>query len=217
MNRLVRSRWAAIGAAVAVTLGAGGLVGVNAASTSSTLVPITPARVLDTRSGDRVGALDVAGSGTPYRLKIAGTGDIPASGVTGVSLNVTAVDTRANDFGGYVTVYPCTSTTSARPDVSNLNFVSGQTLANAVTVPVSTDGHICFYVYGTAHLLADASGYYAGSTSSTADAYTKAETDALLDGKADQTDLDTLTTTVDAKADQTDLDTLTTTVDAKAD
>ncbi|MGA1748253.1 MAG: hypothetical protein ACO4BZ_11315, partial [Ilumatobacteraceae bacterium] len=157
---LTRSRWAAIGAAVAVTLGAGGLVGVNAADEASTLVPITPTRILDTRSGDRVGSLDVAGDSTPYRLKVTGAADIPTTGVTGVSLNVTAVETQANDYGGYVTIYPCASTSTAKPEVSNLNFVSGQTLANAVTVPVSTDGYICFYVYGTAHLLADANGYY---------------------------------------------------------
>ena len=185
MTSLVRSRWAAIGAAVAVTLGAGGLISVNAANNSSTLVPVTPTRILDTRSGDRVGSLDVAGNSTPYRLKIVGAADIPTSGVTGVSLNVTAVDTQANDYGGFLSVYPCASTTSAKPDVSTLNFVTGQTLANAVTVPVSTDGYICFYVYGTAHLLADANGYYTQTAGGGAiDAYTKAETDTLLDAKA---------------------------------
>ena len=209
---LARSRWAAIGAAVAVTLGAGGLVGVNAANTASTLVPISPVRVLDTRSGDRVGSLNVAGDADPYRLQITGANGIPSDAVNGVSLNVTAVDTLANDYGGYLSVYPCASTSSAKPDVSTLNFVSGQTLANAVTVPVSTDGYICLYVYGTAHLLVDANGYYTTATSGAVDAYTKAETDTLIDTKADQTDVDTLSDTVDAKADQTDLDTLNNTV-----
>jgi len=160
MSSLVRSRWAAIGAAVAVTLGAGGLISVNAENDTSSLVPITPERILDTRSADRVGSLDTAGASDPYRLKVAGTADIPAAGVTGVSLNVTAVETQANDFGGFVSVYPCASTSTTKPDVSNMNFGSGQTIANAVTVPVSADGYICLYVYGTAHLLVDANGYY---------------------------------------------------------
>jgi len=102
-----RARWAAIGAAVAVTLGAGGLVGVNAANESAaTLTPIQPVRILDTRSGNPVGSLDFAGNSQPYRLKVAGASGsgIPESGVTGVSLNVTAVSTRANDYGGFVTV-----------------------------------------------------------------------------------------------------------------
>lgn len=189
MGQTSRSRWAAIGAAIAVTLGAGGLVGVNAAGRASTLVPIDPVRILDTRSGDRVGSLDVAGASDPYRLKVAGVSGIPSTGVTGVSLNVTAVDTQSNDYGGFVTVYPCATASSARPDVSNLNFRSGQTLANSVTVPVSANGYICFYVYGTAHLLADANGYYTeNTTGGTIDAYTKTETysddevDALIAG-----------------------------------
>ncbi|MGB0470335.1 MAG: YncE family protein [Ilumatobacteraceae bacterium] len=161
MTSLVRSRWAAIGAAVAVTLGAGSLISVNASGSTSSLVPITPERILDTRSADRVGSLDTAGASDPYRLKVTGTADIPATGVTGVSLNVTAVDTQTNDFGGFVSVYPCASVSTTKPDVSNMNFGSGQTIANAVTVPVSADGHICLYVYGTAHLLVDANGYYA--------------------------------------------------------
>ena len=74
---MIRSRWAAIGAAVAVTLGAGGLISVNAADDTSSLVPITPERILDTRSADRVGSLDTAGASDPYRLKITGTADGP--------------------------------------------------------------------------------------------------------------------------------------------
>ena len=207
-HHLSRSRWAAIGAAVAVTLGAGGLISVNAANDTSSLVPITPARILDTRSGDRVGSLDTAGASDPYRLKVVGTDGIPTSGVTAVSLNVTAVDTQTNDYGGYVSVYPCAAVSSVKPDVSNMNFGSGQTIANAVTVPVSTDGHICLYVYGTAHLLVDANGYYTQASSGTVDGYTKSETDTQLATKADQTDVDTLENTVNTKANQTTVDTL---------
>lgn len=192
MGQTSRSRWAAIGAAIAVTLGAGGLVGVNAAGSASTLVPIDPVRILDTRSGDRVGSLDVAGASEPYRLKIAGVSGIPSEGVTGVSLNVTAVDTQSNDYGGFVTVYPCATASSARPDVSNLNFRSAQTLANSVTVPVSANGYICFYVYGTAHLLADANGYYTeNAAGATIDAYTKGESDARYLSVSDSKSLDT--------------------------
>ena len=167
MTSLIRSRWAAIGAAVAVTLGAGGLISVNAANDTSSLVPITPTRILDTRSADRVGSLDTAGASDPYRLKITGTASIPATDVTGVSLNVTAVETQTNDFGGFVSVYPCASVSTTKPDVSNMNFGSGQTIANAVTVPVSADGHICLYVYGTAHLLVDTNGYYTQTNTAT--------------------------------------------------
>jgi hypothetical protein len=100
--------------------------------------------------------LDVAGDSEAYELQVTGVAGVPADGVAAVALNVTAVSTEANDFGGYVTVYPC----GTRPDASNLNFVSGQTIPNSVIAPVSSAGKVCFYVYGKAHLLADVSGYF---------------------------------------------------------
>ena len=112
-----------------------------------------PVRILDTRSGNKVGALD--GSGAAYTLQVTGTSGVPYHGVAAVSLNVTAVSTEAGNEGGYVTVYPC----GTRPDASNLNFTSNQTVPNAVVAPVSSAGTVCFYVYGKAHLLADVSGW----------------------------------------------------------
>ena len=101
---------------------------------------------------------DGAGGGTPLTFKITGTGNIPTTGVSAVSLNITAVDTQVGDEGGYLKVYPCAS---GQPNISNLNFVSNQTIANAVIVPVDTNGNICIYVYGKAHILIDANGWFA--------------------------------------------------------
>ena len=126
---------------------------INRDEDSCGMTPVSPRRLMDTRSGFKVGRLD--GSGSAYVLQVTGRGGVPSSGVSAVALNVTAVSTEAGDYGGFVTVYPCGS----RPDASNLNFVSGQTLANSVIAPVSSDGKVCFYVYGRAHLLADVSGY----------------------------------------------------------
>lgn len=174
MASLVRSRWAAIGAAVAVTLGGGGLIGVSASNGvgQSSYSPVTPVRILDTRGEGKVGALDVSGSGDPRQLKVTGTiqtvsegsQTVVPVGATAVSLNVTAVATETNNYGGFLTVYPC----GTRPDASHMNFGSGETLANAVTVPISDAGNICFYVYGKAHLLADVVGFYQLSESSSA-------------------------------------------------
>jgi subtilisin family serine protease len=121
--------------------------------------PITPNRIADTRSGtggiaaQSIG--DIAGTGTPLEVTIAGTSGIPASGVTAVSLNVTALGISTSPYGGYVTVYPCDS----RPNASNLNFVAEQVVPNAVIAPVSARGTVCFYVYGIANILVDANGY----------------------------------------------------------
>ena len=104
-----------------------------------------------TRSGLRAGPRDT--------VQGAIVGQASGGPVIGaVSLNVTVTEDLENPTtgGGYVTVFPC----GTRPDASNLNFVAGQTVANAVIAPVSPAGTICFYVYGTAHLLADVSGFY---------------------------------------------------------
>jgi uncharacterized protein with GYD domain len=130
--------------------------------------PLQPTRVADTRSNignvgtNKIG--DGAGGGTPLTFKIIGTGNIPTTGVSAVSLNITAVDTQVGNVGGYFKVYPCAS---GQPDVSNLNFVSNQTIANAVIVPVDTNGNICVYVYGQAHILIDTNGWFANSVNFT--------------------------------------------------
>lgn len=120
-------------------------------------VPLTPARLADTRgSGVKVGSVD--GSAGPLVLNVLNNGGLPGSGVGAVALNVTVAEGEGPNVGvGYVTVYPC----GTRPNASNLNFVSGQTIPNAVIAPVSSAGDVCFYVYGKAHLLVDVSGYFA--------------------------------------------------------
>jgi subtilisin family serine protease len=134
-----------------------------------TVQSLTPTRLVDTRDGSgdvaarRIGALD--GGGTPLSIPILGRAGIPATGVEAVSMNVTVTDTVANAFGGYVTVYPCGSTP---PNASNLNFTTGQTVANAVTVPISADGTVCIAVYGLAHVIIDVNGAVLSDTGFTA-------------------------------------------------
>jgi hypothetical protein len=98
-----------------------------------------------------------AGGGTPLQFEVLGTGNVPASGVAAVSLNVTAVSAQVGNEGGFVTVYPCLS---GQPNVSNLNFTNGQTIPNAVIVPVDSNGNICVYVYGRAHIIIDVNGWF---------------------------------------------------------
>ena len=160
----VRVRWSAIGASVAVGLGGGALLTVQAApdTGSSTFVAVAPIRILDTRSEGKIGSLD--GTADPRSLQVAGTIQtvdtglqmVVPIGATAAMFNVTAVDTEALPEGGFVTVYPC----GVRPTASNLNFQTGQTIPNSVTTPLSTSGYVCLYVYGKAHLLVDLVGYF---------------------------------------------------------
>ena len=140
---------------------AGGAVGAGI-NITPVFTTVTPTRVADTRSNignagtTKIG--DGVGGGTPLTFKITGTGNIPTTGVAAVSLNITAVDTQVGNEGGYLKVYPCAT---GQPNVSNLNFVTNQTVANAVIVPVDTNGNICVYVYGAAHILIDANAWFA--------------------------------------------------------
>jgi hypothetical protein len=77
------------------------------------------------------------------------------SGTTAVVLNVTV--TRPTT-AGHLIVYPYGAT---RPNVSNLNFVAGQTVPNLVTAPVDGAGRVSIYnSAGSTHVVADLAGYY---------------------------------------------------------
>ena len=58
---------------------------------------------------------------------------------------------------GFVTVYPCGAD---QPLASNLNFVAGQTIANAAVSQIGTDGKICILSSQQTQLIVDVNGYY---------------------------------------------------------
>ncbi len=128
--------------------------------TASVLVPIAPCRLVDTRPGsDNVGSRSTpVGAGEVFTVSSWGTNGnctLP-SGVTGLSLNVTAVGPSASSF---LTVYPADA---ARPLAASLNWVAGQApTPNAVTVATSGSGTVSFYnLSGTVDLTIDVVGYY---------------------------------------------------------
>ncbi|WP_327375703.1 hypothetical protein OG393_18150 [Streptomyces sp. NBC_01216] len=123
-----------------------------------TYTPVTPTRLMDTRSGLGVPQERVPAGGTVV-LQVAGKAGVPTEGLTAVVLNVTATDPTEPSF---VSVYPHDT---RRTSASNLNFAAGRTAANLVTVPV-VNGWVEFYnKNGSVHLLADVAGYYTEGTS----------------------------------------------------
>ncbi|MFG3346868.1 peptidoglycan recognition protein [Streptomyces sp. NPDC048018] len=123
-----------------------------------TFKPVTPTRLMDTRTGLGVPKAKVGAAGEVV-LTVAGKAGIPASGVGAVVLNVTATNPTS---AGYVSVYP---NGTVRSSASNLNFTAGKTIPNLVTVPV-IDGKVRFYNHsGSVDLLADVTGYYVKDTS----------------------------------------------------
>ncbi|APU40738.1 hypothetical protein [Streptomyces sp. TN58] len=128
------------------------------AGAGSALNPLTPARFLDTRDG--TGAKkERVGPGGVVTLQVAGVKGVPATGVTAVVMNVTAVQPTE---AGHVTVYP---NGQAAPGVSNLNFTPGQIVPNLVTVPVVNGKVDLRNNSGSVDLIADVTGYYAATGS----------------------------------------------------
>jgi hypothetical protein len=122
---------------------------------ASTYKPVTPARLLDTRSANGVTTKTPIGAGKHVALQVTGRGGVPATGVTGVILNVTATAPTQDSF---LTVYP---DGAAQPTVSNLNFTPGETIPNLVVVPVGSNGKVDIFNHvGTTHALADVEGYF---------------------------------------------------------
>lgn len=160
-----RARWAAIGAAIAVSLGAGGVAVTNAIVSTgerAVFIPIAPCRLFDLRPApDLVGPRSAPlGPGETFTQAVRGTNGnctIPAD-ATAVSMNVTAVGGTAASF---LTIWP--SDVAPRPLASNLNWVPGSApTPNKVDVKLAADGSInLFNLTGSVVVLADVVGYYA--------------------------------------------------------
>ena len=118
--------------------------------------PAAPYRVADTRTGSgEPGAGATMHGGGTLRVRVAGTGAVPATGASAVVLNVTAVDA---DTASYLTVFP---SGSQPPVASNVNFLPGQVVPNRVIVPLGADGTIGLYnLAGSVDAIVDVSGWF---------------------------------------------------------
>ncbi|MDO8391539.1 MAG: collagen-like protein [Actinomycetota bacterium] len=162
---LERSRWAAIGAAVAVSLGAGGLIVASAAdSAPASFVAVTPVRVVDSRDdlgvdGPLAAMQSVVVQVTGSVPTTAGPAVVVPSGATAVVMNVTAVQPTAQ---GFFSVRPGDAT--GVPSTSSVNFLTGQIVANSLTVQLPVAGNVQVYFHAatgaTIHLVIDVVGYY---------------------------------------------------------
>jgi hypothetical protein len=121
----------------------------------SRLKPLTPERILDTRTANG-GHQAVFGPGETFDLQVTGAGGVPLTNVTAVVLNVTVTKPTASSF---LTLWPAGD---ARPTASNLNFLANQTIPNLVVVKVGPDGKVSiFNGAGTVHVVVDVFGWFA--------------------------------------------------------
>ena len=139
----------------------------SAATTSNATTPVmgsyvsvTPFRITDTRpsSGQPNAGKTLAAAAT-LNVQVTGLGTVPA-GASAAVLNVTAVSPTAS---GFLTVFPAGIT---MPTVSNLNFTAGVTVANLVTVPLSSTGMVSIFNHaGSTNVVVDVDGYYTSTPS----------------------------------------------------
>ena len=135
------------------------IVDVNGAyPLDATFNALEPARLLDTRPGTQTIDGEFAGTGAlqggqEIALPVVGRGGVPA-GTEAVVLNVTVNDPA---LPGFITVYPCGTT---RPNASNLNYTTGQTVPNNVIVKVGAAGDVCLFSDQTTNLLVDVNGSF---------------------------------------------------------
>jgi len=137
-----------------------GWYGDESVASGGLYAPVTPARLLDTRTVEGGGAV---GPGEARLLGVAGRGGVPGTGADAVVLNVTSV-TPTNS--GFVTVFP---SGSDRPGTSNLNLVPKQVRPNLVVTKVGGDGGVVlFNSTGRTHLVVDVVGWFGSPDTSAA-------------------------------------------------
>ncbi len=138
--------------------------GPSAGPTLSGYIPLSPARICDTRAGNPSGLSGAEAqcdgnslaAGVPLDVTVAGLVGVPVSGVSGVMLNVTVTGPTS---GGYLSVYPAGE---PAPLASNLNFTKGETVANAVEVGLSATGQVAVITNASsADVVIDVEGYVA--------------------------------------------------------
>jgi hypothetical protein len=127
--------------------------------TGATYVPITPARMLDTRIGNGLSGKQAAGA--PGTFQVSDRGRIPP-GVIAVSGNVTVVN-QTNSWAVFVGPNP-----DSAPSTSTINFGRGEVRANGLTVALSGTGTLSATYLSSAgnatDLVFDVTGYFQAPT-----------------------------------------------------
>jgi hypothetical protein len=119
----------------------------------SGFVPLTPARLVDTRAA---GASQRQPAGEPLVVPVLGRSGVPTD-ASAVVMTVTATEPLA---GGFAAVTPCGT---APTGTSNLNFDAGATVPNLVMVKPGAGGAICVTSNVATHLIVDVFGAFTAS------------------------------------------------------
>ena len=181
--------------AVVSKIGAGGAVCVFSSAATHVIVdtagfylagtgitPMSPARLADTRPGGATIDGIAAGGGpligpTVFELPVLGRAGITAA--RAAVLNITVTGPQG---AGWVTVFPCGE---AQPNASNVNYVAGQTIPNAVIAKIGGNGKVCLFTAAAANLIVDVSAVLGAASK-----YSPVGPARLLDSRPGQTTVD---------------------------
>ena len=131
-------------------------------TTDSSVTPLNPARLVDTRVGGSTSDRSYQGTGTfaageTRMYAVSGRSGI-AEDATGVYINVTSVNPQGH--GGFLTVWACNSPDDTPPDTSVVNFSEGWSATpNSVLQQLNEHGNLCVFAYKATDVLMDVSGY----------------------------------------------------------
>jgi hypothetical protein len=141
---------------------------------------LTPARLLDTRTGNGAPAAPIPPGGTVH-VTVVGRGGVPpvnnGFGYSAAVLNIAAVQPAGS---GYLTAY---ADDASRPGTSNLNLTSGRTHANLAVVPIGSGGGVDLYNGSSqsVELIADVSGYFSGGAPNSGNQFARSGPTRVLD------------------------------------
>ena len=108
----------------------------------------------------KITGFDSAGAVSFPQSPLVSDAGVPNVGVAAVVINVTVIDPLAPGFLSIRPYDPTTFTTT--PTISNINYVTGQVIANAVTITVPAHGLVDVYASaGTPFLIFDVAGWFA--------------------------------------------------------
>ena len=171
-NTMANVAFAGIGTGGKVSFYNGGTDTVNLTAnlqgwfpTTSGYTPMTPQRFLDTRStGSTVdGTYLGAGAmqlGQTVDLQVTGRGNVPATGVGAVVLNLVSVNATSQ---GFLTMWP---TGETQPSIGSVNLNPGMTVPNAVIAKVGANGKVSIYcgaaAGGQTDVVVNVQGWFAG-------------------------------------------------------
>lgn len=168
--------------------GAGNLAGVESQDGPSLgqYQPSEMTRILDTRQADsgvcpsrpNSNCNGVQGGDSVLKLKVAGEGGVPETGVDTVVINLKAASPTST---GWAHIYP---SGTARQTGSALNYQSGENASTVIFAKLGSDGAVNIYTSQTSGFVADVQGWFMEPDAGAGESYNSVGPERLLDTRS---------------------------------